>query len=292
MLEQLAQALDHPRRQVVDAEVAAILEGGNRLRFAGAGVAGDHHHSTRLPRKRSLHRDAPRSRPRGHAPLPGFLSRRSVITRPCAVAGGSLWRAYRAPRAPPRAPGGWRPGSRSGEPKWREQRALSGGPDAPNAVQDRCGHRLVAPVSVEGDREPVCLVAHPLQQPQRVGARLQPHRRLAARQEDLLDPLGQADHGHAALGQRLQGAHPGRELSLAAVDHDQVGKGGEAGVAIGVVRREVSLLQVTAQPAAEDLFHRGVIINAAAPRLRLRGRSVSRAGCPLSLSSKRTPNLR
>ena len=39
--EELAEAADHPRRQVVDAEVAAVLEGGDRLRLAGARVAGD-----------------------------------------------------------------------------------------------------------------------------------------------------------------------------------------------------------------------------------------------------------
>ncbi len=39
--EELAEAADHPRRQVVDAEVAAVLEGGDRFRLAGAGVAGD-----------------------------------------------------------------------------------------------------------------------------------------------------------------------------------------------------------------------------------------------------------
>ena len=39
--EQLAEGADHPRRQVVDAEVAAVLEGGDRLRLAGARVAGD-----------------------------------------------------------------------------------------------------------------------------------------------------------------------------------------------------------------------------------------------------------
>src|SRR5206468_789463 len=42
MAEQLAERVDHPRRQVVDAEVAAVLEGGDRLRLAGAGVPGDH----------------------------------------------------------------------------------------------------------------------------------------------------------------------------------------------------------------------------------------------------------
>ena len=34
--EELAESADHPRRQVVDAEIAAVLEGGDRLRLAGA----------------------------------------------------------------------------------------------------------------------------------------------------------------------------------------------------------------------------------------------------------------
>ena len=46
----------------------------------------------------------------------------------------------------------------------------------------------------------------------------------AARDEDLLEPLGEADHGHAALGERPQRPQPGRELALAAVDHDQRGQ--------------------------------------------------------------------
>src|SRR5215212_1575304 len=41
--EELPQAADHPRRQVVHAEVAAVLEGGDRLRLTGPRVAGDHH---------------------------------------------------------------------------------------------------------------------------------------------------------------------------------------------------------------------------------------------------------
>ena len=57
--EELAEAADHPRRQVVDAEVAAVLEGGDRLRLAGAGVAGDHdqgHLAAGRPRARQLAR--------------------------------------------------------------------------------------------------------------------------------------------------------------------------------------------------------------------------------------------
>ena len=41
--EQLDQRADHLRRQVVDAEVARVLEHVHRRRLAGAGEAGDHH---------------------------------------------------------------------------------------------------------------------------------------------------------------------------------------------------------------------------------------------------------
>jgi hypothetical protein len=41
--EELAEAADHPRRQVVHAEEAGVLEGGDRFRLARAGVPGDHH---------------------------------------------------------------------------------------------------------------------------------------------------------------------------------------------------------------------------------------------------------
>src|SRR4051794_3250585 len=43
VLEELAEPLDHPGRQVVDAEVATVLEGRDRLRLARTRVAGDHH---------------------------------------------------------------------------------------------------------------------------------------------------------------------------------------------------------------------------------------------------------
>ena len=40
--EQLDERADHPRREVVDAEVAAVLEDVHRRRLAGAGEARDH----------------------------------------------------------------------------------------------------------------------------------------------------------------------------------------------------------------------------------------------------------
>src|SRR5204862_1742640 len=40
--KQLAEGADHSRRQVVDAEIAAVFEGSDRLRFARARVPRDH----------------------------------------------------------------------------------------------------------------------------------------------------------------------------------------------------------------------------------------------------------
>jgi hypothetical protein len=41
--EQLSERVDHPGRQVVDAEVPGVVEHVHRRRLAGAGEAGDHH---------------------------------------------------------------------------------------------------------------------------------------------------------------------------------------------------------------------------------------------------------
>jgi hypothetical protein len=46
--EELPQGADQTRGQVVDAEVAAVLEGGDRLRLARTRVAGDHNHLNAL----------------------------------------------------------------------------------------------------------------------------------------------------------------------------------------------------------------------------------------------------
>ena len=73
---------DHPRRQVVDAEVAAVLEGGDRFRLARAGVAGDHHQATT-----------------SRAPL-------AIVSRSCAAARGFRGPPCRERRAPPPAPRG------------------------------------------------------------------------------------------------------------------------------------------------------------------------------------------
>ena len=115
-----------------------------------------------------------------------------------------------------------------------------------------------------GDGEPVRLVAHALQQLQlrRVVGELQ--RRGPAGDEHLLDPLGQRDHHHAALAEAAQRPQARRQLALAAVDHHDVGQGGEARVVVLVVRRDVALALPAGHPPTEDLLHGGEVVGAAA----------------------------
>ena len=111
-----------------------------------------------------------------------------------------------------------------------------------------------------GHGEPVGLVPGPLQQLQGSGVVGQDDRLAAPRHEDLLDPLGQGDHGHAALPEALEHLQAGRELSLAPVDDHEVGQRREGLVPRRVVRREVLLALPGADPALEHLPHRREVV--------------------------------
>ena len=103
-----------------------------------------------------------------------------------------------------------------------QQRAPPGRADAVELVEHRLARGGVAALAVEGDREPVRLVAQPLQQLQPGRVVGQQHRGRPAGQEHLLDPLRERDHRDA---RQVVGLHRGerrRELALAAVDHDEV----------------------------------------------------------------------
>jgi len=82
--------------------------------------------------------------------------------------------------------------------------------------------RAVAALTVERDREPVRLVADPLQQ-LKAGAMGRKQDRLgAARDEDLLDPLREGDHRDPRQVELLHRLERGGQLTLATVDHDEV----------------------------------------------------------------------
>src|SRR5437879_137772 len=74
-----------------------------------------------------------------------------------------------------------------------EQRALSCRPDTGKLVEQRTRERPRSPLAVKVEREAVGLVADPLQEPRGLGVRADRQRIRAARDEHLLESLGQAD---------------------------------------------------------------------------------------------------
>ena len=216
--EELAEAADHPRRQVVDAEVAAVLEGGDRLRLAGPRVAGDHDQvdpllggPRRLRRPSASRLISPLLcswRWISRATLPGMpgtassssrLAREQPLRRAEVLQQGPLADRpdarqlveHRARSSPGRGGcGGGR--SRSGAPRRGPAAAAAG---------LRVAARARAGSSGPGTKTSSSRLARPI----------------------TVD---------AALDERLERPHPGRELALAAVDHDQVGQRGEALVAL------------------------------------------------------------
>ena len=140
---------------------------------------------------------------------------------------------------------------RSGEPKCSSSARLRFGPTPRQLVEQRAGHRLVATAAVVVEREPVRLVADPLQQPQGLGVAVDRDR---VRRGPGRRPPRAASRARSPPCRARPAApsdpHPGRELALAAVDHDQVGDRGEALVALGVVGRAVGLLEQLRRPGA------------------------------------------
>ena len=136
-----------------------------------------------------------------------------------------------------------------------QQRAPPHRADALERVEERLARPRRAALAVEVEREAVRLVPDPLQQLQARAVRVEQDRVGAAGHEDLLDPLGERDHRHARQVVRLHRRQRGRELPLAAVDHDEVRR-----------RREplvVVLLGARAQAgeaARDDLGHRGEVV--------------------------------
>src|SRR5215208_6134923 len=114
--------------------------------------------------------------------------------------------------------------------------ALPSRPHAGQLVEHRVGHRLVALAAVELDGEPVRLVAHALEQLELDRVVRQPERFAPAGDEDLLDPLRQADDRHAEVAELAEHGEAGGELPAPAVDDDQRGQRGEALVVLLVVR--------------------------------------------------------
>ena len=169
----------------------------------------------------------------------------------------------------------------SGEPKCFSSARLRAGPTPGQLVEDRGGHRAVATDPVVGDREPVRLVADPLEQLQL--GRVVRERAAAPRAPGMnTSSIRFASEITTTPRSRnpCERAQPGRQLALAAVDHDQVRERREARVVVLVVRRDVALALPAREPAAEDLLHRREVV---------RGR---RSPGPPSAPNPRTLNRR
>ena len=84
--------------------------------------------------------------------------------------------------------------------------------------------------------------------------------------EDLLDALRERDHGDARQIELVHRGECRRQLTLAAVDHDDVRQRGEARVVLLVVLGEVDLRLPALVAALEHLGHRGEVIGHAVVR--------------------------
>src|SRR3954454_20223052 len=83
-------------------------------------------------------------------------------------------------------------------PEVLQQRPLAGRADSGQRIEDRAfQHAAVAAAAMVLDREAVGLVAHPLQQPRRLGVGGEVEWIGAAGDVDLLQPLGETDDGDA-----------------------------------------------------------------------------------------------
>src|SRR5262245_31023563 len=96
--------------------------------------------------------------------------------------------------------------------------------DAGDLVQVRPQVALRARLAVEGDGEPVRLVADPRDEQQRGARRRQRDRIDAIAREQQLLFLGDADRDEIRQPELLERGIRGRELAFAAVDEDEIGK--------------------------------------------------------------------
>ena len=97
------------------------------------------------------------------------------------------------------------------------------GPSPGTSSSTERGHLLVAQLAVVGDGEAVGLVAHLLEQVERLGVARDAHRLRRPGHVDLLEPLGEAGHRDVLEPELLEHAHRDAELALAAVDEHRLG---------------------------------------------------------------------
>ena len=148
--------------------------------------------------------------------------------------------------------------------------------DTLEVVEDGAERARVTALAVEADREPVRLVAHPLEELEPRRVRIEHHRLRAPGQEHLLDPLRERDHRHPRQVEGLHRGERGGELPLPAVHDDEVGRGREG--LVPLVARAV--VGEPSEPPRDDLRHRREVVlpvqapDAELPVVRLLGHGV------------------
>ena len=107
------------------------------------------------------------------------------------------------------------------------------------------------------DREPVSLVADLLEQVERLRVARDAHRLRLTREVDLLEALGQRRHADVFEAEVLEHARRDPELTLAAVDEEQVRRVREP---LAGARTFVAFREVAAEPPGQRLLHRGEVV--------------------------------
>ena len=143
------------------------------------------------------------------------------------------------------------------EPNSLQQPRPAGRAEPGDVVEHRLRRLLGPQLAVVRDREPVGLVAHLLEQVQRLGVARDADRVGAAGPVDLLEALGQARHPDVLEPELLEHPHRDAELPLAAVDQQQVRRVREP---LARARALVALVEVAAEAAGEHLFHRREVV--------------------------------
>src|SRR5258708_3846814 len=129
---------------------------------------------------------------------------------------------------------------------------LAGRAETGNVVEHRHRHLLVAQLPVVGDGESVRLVAHLLQEVERLGVAGDADRIRLARQVDLFEALREACDADVLESELLEHPDCDSELTLPAVDQQQVRWVRET---LAGVRALVAFAEVIAEPAGQHLLH-------------------------------------
>src|SRR4051812_818461 len=138
-----------------------------------------------------------------------------------------------------------------------QQARTANRPQSLHLVEDGRRALPVAQLAVIRDGKAMRFVAHLLQQIERLGVARDAHRLRKTGPVHLLEPLGETGDADVLEAQLLEDADRHAELALAAVDEQEVRRVREP---LARARPFVALVEVTAEPPGEHLFHRREVV--------------------------------